>query len=57
MPVFEDEKRVNVVLRYPAGLAELEQKGERWARGEDSERGKGREAEDADGAMMQGGRR
>jgi uncharacterized protein (TIGR02231 family) len=38
VPVSEDEKRVSVVLRQPAGLAELEQKGELRVGGEDSER-------------------
>jgi hypothetical protein len=38
VPVSEDEKRTCVVLRYPAGLAELEQKGELRVGADDSER-------------------
>jgi uncharacterized protein (TIGR02231 family) len=37
VPVSEDEKRTCVVLRYPAGLAELDQKGELRVSVEDSE--------------------
>ena len=38
VPVSEDEKRTCVVVRYPAGLAELEQKGELQVGTDDSER-------------------
>ena len=38
VPVSEDEKRTCVVLRYPAGLAELDQKGELRVSAEDGER-------------------
>ena len=38
VPVSEDEKRVSVVLRQPAGLAELEQKGELRVGAEANER-------------------
>jgi hypothetical protein len=42
MPVSEDEKRPGAFVRYPADLAELEQKGELQVGADDSEReGKG----------------